>query len=117
MPRNRVEKLESTVRELESTVSGLTEELVESKERIRVLEGMLQAEPETRIPPRRPVGRREAKPDEVEEATAVAAAAVADGEAVDEATDDATDDADADESVGDEETEPQSSGIDDIIVA
>lgn len=35
---NRVEELEATVTELESTVDGLTEELVEAKERIRELE-------------------------------------------------------------------------------
>ena len=114
MPRNRVEKLESTVRELESTVGGLTEELVESKERIRVLEGMLEAEPETRIPPRRPVERREAKPDEVEEATAVATAAVA-GDEAEQAAD--AEKAAEEDSTDDEEAEPQSSGIDDIIVA
>lgn len=35
---NRVEELETTVAELESTVRGLTEELVETKERLRALE-------------------------------------------------------------------------------
>jgi predicted nucleic acid-binding Zn-ribbon protein len=35
---NRVEDLESRVEELEATVRGLTEELVESNERIRELE-------------------------------------------------------------------------------
>lgn len=35
---NRVEELETTVSELESTVRGLTDELVETKERLRTLE-------------------------------------------------------------------------------
>lgn len=38
MAKNRVEDLETTVAELESTINGLTEELVEAKERIRQLE-------------------------------------------------------------------------------
>lgn len=35
---NRVEELESKVAELQATVDGLTEELVETKERLRQLE-------------------------------------------------------------------------------
>lgn len=35
---NRVEELESRVRELEATVSGLTDELVESRERLHAIE-------------------------------------------------------------------------------
>jgi hypothetical protein len=35
---NRVEELESTVRELQAAVDGLTEELVETRERLRQLE-------------------------------------------------------------------------------
>lgn len=38
MAKNRVEDLETTVAELESTINGLTEELVETKERLRQLE-------------------------------------------------------------------------------
>lgn len=38
---NRVEKLEATVSELEATVRGLTEELVETKERLRAVEAEL----------------------------------------------------------------------------
>jgi chromosome segregation ATPase len=45
MPGNRVKELEAKVAELESTVGGLTEELVEAKERIRDLEAELQPEP------------------------------------------------------------------------
>jgi uncharacterized coiled-coil protein SlyX len=46
MPTNRVEELEATVAELESTVRGLTEELVETKERVRILESHLDADPQ-----------------------------------------------------------------------
>lgn len=47
MPTNRVEELEATVAELESTVRGLTEELVETKERVRILEAELDADPQS----------------------------------------------------------------------
>ena len=103
MPKNRVEELEATVAELESTVDGLTDELIEAKERIRVLEAELDAETPTRVPDRR-AGEdddevtenetREAEPDEVAEAAA---------------------DADAEDAPAGDETED--SGTDDIIVA
>lgn len=83
MSRNRVEQLESSVTELESTVEGLTEELVEAKERIRVLEAELDTEPPTRVPDRRAGDADEAEPDEVE-----AAAAEAEDETEDSGTDD-----------------------------
>ena len=38
MSGNRVEELEARVRELQATVDGLTDELLETKERLRVLE-------------------------------------------------------------------------------
>lgn len=38
MTGNRVEELEATVRELQASVNGLTDELVETKERLRYLE-------------------------------------------------------------------------------
>ena len=104
MPRNRVEELESTVRELESTVEGLTEELVESKERIRVLEELLDAEPTTRVPERRPIETRDADRGE-------AASAKADGGQVEIGGDD------DDVVETSEEDEPQESRTDDIIVA
>ncbi|MFC4544270.1 hypothetical protein ACFO5R_20280 [Halosolutus amylolyticus] len=101
MSKNRVEQLESTVAELESTVEGLTDELIEAKERIRVLEAELDADTPTRVPERRSTEAdlddlaeeetAEANPDDVAEAAA-----------------------DADESAGDE---AEDSGSDDIIVA
>ena len=104
MSNNRVETLESTVAELESTVEGLTDELIEAKERIRVLEAELDADTPTRVPERRSdetgttLGDEdetpEAEPDEVAEA-----AADAEGET---------------DTTGDE---AEDSGSDDIIVA
>ena len=91
MSNNRVENLESAVAELESTVEGLTEELVEAKERIRVLEAELDTETPTRAATRRVSETEEAKADDVEEATA--------------------------EAVESEEDEAEDSGSDDIIVA
>ena len=38
MSGNRVEELEAKTRELQATVDGLTDELLETKERLRVLE-------------------------------------------------------------------------------
>lgn len=38
MPRNRVEELEATVDDLQATINGLTEELVEVKHRLAVVE-------------------------------------------------------------------------------
>jgi chromosome segregation ATPase len=64
MPGNRVEELERTVTRLESTVNGLTDELVEAKERIRDLEAELEPQPAdgATFP--------EADPEEVREAVA-----------------------------------------------
>ncbi|WP_246999082.1 DUF7518 family protein [Halosolutus gelatinilyticus] len=100
MSKNRVEQLESTVAELESTVDGLTDELIEAKERIRVLEAELDADTPTRVPERRAsdadedapsADTEEADPDDVAEAAA-----------------------EADDATGDE---AEDSGSDDIIVA
>lgn len=41
----QVEELEQTVSELESTVRALTEELVETKDRLRVIEAELDIDP------------------------------------------------------------------------
>ncbi|NHN47522.1 hypothetical protein G9464_07925 [Halostella sp. JP-L12] len=73
MAGNRVEELEATVAELESTVEGLTEELVEAKERIRVLESELDAETPSRAADVRAAPSEEADPDEVHEAASEAA--------------------------------------------
>ncbi|WP_049988980.1 DUF7518 family protein [Natrinema salifodinae] len=103
MPNNRVEELESTVAKLESTVEGLTDELIEAKERIRVLEAELDTETPTRVPERRS-GEPAAAVDEDETPDA-------ESDDVAEAAADAEDDGDA---AGDE---AEDSGSDDIIVA
>lgn len=41
MTGNRVEQLESRVRELEATLNGLTDELVDTKDRLETVEGTL----------------------------------------------------------------------------
>jgi uncharacterized coiled-coil protein SlyX len=69
---NRVEKLELRVSELESTVDGLTDELVQAKERIRMLEDHVDGEvPATNDEPADPP-TDEADPEEIQEATAEA---------------------------------------------
>ncbi|ELZ74755.1 hypothetical protein C455_17482 [Haloferax larsenii JCM 13917] len=50
---NRVEELESKVAELQAAVNGLTEELVETKERLRQLEDANDVEIPTRAAQRR----------------------------------------------------------------
>jgi uncharacterized protein YoxC len=47
---NRVEELESKVAELQAAVNGLTEELVETKERVRQLEAEVEVEVATPEP-------------------------------------------------------------------
>lgn len=44
MAGNRVEELEETVRALQATVDGLTDELIETKERLRHVESHLDAD-------------------------------------------------------------------------
>jgi hypothetical protein len=101
MSKNRVEQLESTVAELESTVEGLTGELIEAKERIRVLEAELDTDTPTRVPKRR---SGEDEPDDAADARDLVA----------DEGDETPSDADADATAGDE---AEDSGTDDIIVA
>ncbi|MFP9193138.1 hypothetical protein ACLI4Q_15985 [Natrialbaceae archaeon A-CW1-1] len=105
MPKNRVERLEATVKELESTVEGLTEELVESKERIRVLEAELDTEIPTRVPKRRASAAKPGEDGETPEAAQ---------NDVDEAAAEAENDVEGEAEL---EEEPEDSGTDDIIVA
>jgi uncharacterized coiled-coil protein SlyX len=46
MSGNRVEELEAKVRQLEATIDGLTDELVETKERLGAIEDETGIEPE-----------------------------------------------------------------------
>lgn len=67
---NRVEQLEATVSELESTIEGLTEELVETKERVRAVEAELDVDAADFVeaPAEPEVPSKEAEPDEIERA-------------------------------------------------
>lgn len=93
---NRVEELEKTVRELRATVNGLTEELVETKERVRQLEDSAEvqvahskdlAEPVTRPGAAGDVGvsvesDEEAKPTGSEEADEAEESELRDGDII-----------------------------------
>ncbi|WP_049918080.1 DUF7518 family protein [Haloferax denitrificans] len=104
---NRVDELESKVAELQAAVNGLTEELVETKERLRQLEDANDVEVPSRAATRR--GDWETEDDSAADATAETAeadeVASADG---DETKPDEADETDE----GDGETPD-----DDIIVA
>lgn len=101
MTGNRVEELEAKVRSLEATVDGLTDELVECKERIQHLEAEVEPEPSgSDIMAPEPTGSQpgmgeEAPQEKVDEAV----------ESADEAKNEASDGTDED------------SASDDIIVA
>ncbi|CQR50830.1 MULTISPECIES: DUF7518 family protein [Haloferax] len=104
---NRVEELESKVAELQAAVNGLTEELVETKERLRQLEDANDVEVPSRAATRRGDWETE------DEAAADAAAESADADEVASADGDETKPDEADETdEGDGETPD-----DDIIVA
>jgi len=87
---DRVDDLEDRVAELEATVRGLTEELVDASERIRTLEAELDRTPST-------AELREAREEEPVEPAGDADEAPKTGE--------------------DEATDNEESGLDDIIVA
>ncbi|MBC9985484.1 MULTISPECIES: chromosome segregation protein SMC [unclassified Haloferax] len=105
---NRVEELESKVAELQAAVNGLTEELVETKERLRQLEDANDVQVPSRAATRRGDWETE------DEADAEAAAA-------EPADADETSPADADETKPDEADETDEGDgetpDDDIIVA
>lgn len=103
MTGNRVEELEGQMKELRATVSGLTDELVETKERLRLIEDHFGPELDeilkgtsNRADARAAANGDDASPNE----PAASAEESADG-------------ANADE----EEAEDESAGSDDIIVA
>ncbi|WP_435335396.1 DUF7518 family protein [Haloarchaeobius sp. TZWWS8] len=109
MPKNRVESLEATVNELESTVRGLTEELVETKERVRILEAELEADPRSVAP--------DTSSDEPEMLTPEPGSAEAAQSDVEAAAADASSE-DAKNADAESEEESEESGLgDDIIVA
>jgi len=88
---NRVEELESQVAELQAAVDGLTEELVETRERLRQLETDEGVE-HTRTPERRESASDESAPDAGEERGSAEADADADADDTEtEAEDDGSD--------------------------
>jgi uncharacterized coiled-coil DUF342 family protein len=98
MTGNRVEELEEKVRSLEATVDGLTDELVECKERIQHLEAELEPEPQgSDIVAPEPTGSQPgmengSPQEEVDEAV----------ESADEAKAEATEEADEEDSASDD---------------
>ena len=104
MSGNRVEELEMRVRELQATVDGLTDELLETKERLRVLEEEVDPDLDMDIIEGRPPSSPETQTNGGGGATAP----------TDGGVDDATP-ADADKS--DESEDGDTDSADDIIVA
>jgi chromosome segregation ATPase len=104
---NRVEELESRVAELQAAVDGLTEELVETRERLRALEESGDSGNETVTP---------ADGEESTDADDAPATASAD-EATEEAEHAAEPPAETEADPADEASSDSSSDSDDIIVA
>lgn len=117
MTGNRVEKLEEKVRELEATVSGLTDELVETKERLRIVEEHAGAGIDSIIDGKTSRSEARRSADGRRQQTQEPGTQEAVEEAVENTNADgepAADEAKSDESKGEEESSEQS---DDIIVA
>ncbi|WP_396610490.1 chromosome segregation protein SMC [Haloferax sp. S1W] len=100
---NRVEELESKVAELQAAVNGLTEELVETKERLRQLEDANDVEIPTRAAQRRTDSEPQTEADD-------------EAELVDEEEQTDDDEIKTDETEDSDEGETETLG-DDIIVA
>lgn len=103
MAGNRVEELEAKVRELEATIDGLTDELVETKERLQAIEDETGVQAD--VLERRSTAARDrnAEPDRTEEEPAA------------DAGNESADDVNSDEAEGQDDADSGSS--DDIIVA
>jgi uncharacterized coiled-coil protein SlyX len=103
MAGNRVEELEAKVRELEATIDGLTDELVETKERLQAIEeetGVRSDALERRSTPAR---ERRPEPEESTE------------EPTDDAATESADDVNSEQTEGEDNADSESG--DDIIVA
>lgn len=119
MAGNRVEELETKVRELQATVSGLTDELVETKERLRLIEDEVDRTVDDLVEGK--ASRQQARQDlpggQASQETTAADETSAPERATDEATDggrSSAEKAKSEETEGEEET---SESGDDIIVA
>ncbi|MFC7177208.1 DUF7518 family protein [Halosegnis marinus] len=106
MTGNRVEELEAQMKELRATVSGLTDELVETKERLRLIEDHFGPELDEII---------EGKSSRADARSSLSGAEATPEPASpqEETPDEAADEANAEE----EEADDESAGTDDIIVA
>jgi uncharacterized coiled-coil protein SlyX len=98
---NRVEDLEKQVAELQAAVDGLTEELVESKERLRQLEKANADEPTPERSTKRTTSKGGARDAEF----------VANAKKASSGEDDAETDAEADTDADEEDAEDDSDGI------
>ena len=105
MAGNRVDELEAKVRELEATVDGLTDEIIETKERLEALEGNGADAPDIL---KSRTTRGDARRTTTEEAAADAEPPADEGEA-------SADDVNTDEADGEDNADSGSG--DDIIVA
>jgi uncharacterized coiled-coil protein SlyX len=113
MAGNRVEELEAKVRELEATIDGLTDELVETKERLQAVEDEAGVQDDVLDRRSTPARQRQVENGAAEEAPADDGAAEeepADGDAEPSA-----DDVNAEGTEGEDDADSDSS--DDIIVA
>jgi hypothetical protein len=109
MAGNRVEELEAKVRDLEATINGLTDELIETRERLLAIEEEVGPELQLDI-----LEGRSSRASARKAAANGAAKAEADDEAVKQAVDQA-DGANAEENEGEDNADSESG--DDIIVA
>lgn len=105
MAGNRVEDLEAKVRELEATIDGLTDELVETKERLHALEDETGVEPdvlEGRLTRSETRLQQQQTPEEEQEETTEQAAEDEDVSAEGDTTEEADGEDNADSESGDD---------------
>jgi TolA-binding protein len=101
MSGNRVEELESKVRKLEATIEGLTDELVETKERLNAIEDEAGVEPDVLegrgVDRHQPIGAESSADAETaaDEDTTVDKDTTADGEPTTESEDEDTTDSES----------------------
>ena len=112
MSGNRVEELEARVRELQATVDGLTDELLETKDRLRVLEEEVDPDLDMDIIEGQPTSRPETQTN-----GGGASGAGGGGGGSTAEPDTSADSAPADGDKGDGSEEGDTDSADDIIVA
>jgi hypothetical protein len=111
MSGNRVEELEASMRRLQATVDGLTDELMETKERLYVLEEEIDPDLNMDVIEGRPAGTRQTQTDG--SGATPGAGASTKGQATQRADRNAENEANSAES----ETNDDVDSTDDIIVA